>query len=503
MERVAAESLEAIELLKEALIGPDMAELVEMTVHSPAPGEFRATAVDGSVTFRRRAIARTWTYEVLEVSGRNPLADQTSDRFVGHLAERDAVFPTRVQNSYPHAFDSIAQFFDSDVSPDLLVTHTAAHHVDGYLGQHGSLGAVQARAPFLASGAGIKALGTIERSTRVVNIAPTIAALMGLDEHPAGRSATGEPTDDALLERQDGTPELEILDGTEARHVVVFLLDGCNANLLAEVIDSGEAPNLRALLDDGTMFGHGSMASLPTATLANHTTAITGAHPGHSGILHNAWVDRGTGSSTNLLSIEEMFTASQYLAPGIETIFEAVTRSRPGSFNAATFEYCDRGAAFSSFALVRSGEQTTLPDFEAVDHVAPDHDDFGDLYGFISRVDHQSVAHTLECWRREHGNELPALTWCSLALTDEAGHHSGPHGAAARAAVRDSDARIGEVLTAIDAAGVRDRTAVLVIADHGMEQADPGVDQTWDDALTTTGVGYSEVGGGLIYLNGR
>ncbi|MCZ7629215.1 MAG: alkaline phosphatase family protein [Microthrixaceae bacterium] len=182
------------------------------------------------------------------------------------------------------------------------------------------------------------------------------------------------------------------------------------------------------------------MASLPTATLANHTTAVTGAHPGSSGILHNAWVDRDTGSATDLLSIGEMFTAAQYLAPGIETIFEAVRRSRPGSFSATTFEFCDRGADFSSFALVRSGEQTTLPDFEAVRHLDPAHGEYGDLYDFISRVDHQSVTHTLECWRREHGNDLPALTWCSLALTDEAGHESGPHGVAARAAVRDSDA---------------------------------------------------------------
>lgn len=502
MERVDAESPEAIELLNDALTGHDMAEMVEMTVHSPAPEEFRATAVDGSVTFGRRAVSGTWTYEVLEVSGRNPLEDQTADRFLGHQVERDTLFPSRVQNSYPHAFDSIAQFFDSEFSPDLLVTHTAAHHVDGYLGQHGSLGAVQARAPFLASGAGVKALGTIERSTRVVNIAPTIAALMGLPEHPSGLSATGEPTNSALLARQDGTPELDILDGTEARHVVVFLLDGCNANLLAEVIDSGEAPHLRSLLDDGTMFGHGSMASLPTATLANHTTAITGAHPGHSGILHNAWVDRGTGASTNLLSIEEMFTASQYLAPGIETIFEAVQRGRHGSFNATTFEFCDRGADFSSFALVRSGEQTTLPPLEDAVHVDPGHGEFGDLYGFISRVDHQSITHTLECWRREHGNDLPALTWCSLALTDEAGHESGPHGPAARASVRDSDARIGEVLGAIEAAGVRDETAILVIADHGMEQADPEVDQTWDDTLAAAGISYTEVGGGLIYLGG-
>lgn len=503
MEPPDTSSADAISSLEEVLTSADLADLVELTVRSPAPDTFRATAVDGAVTYRRRTDSRRWSYEVLEVTGRNPLQDQTADRFLGHAKERDERFPVRTRNSYPYAFDSIAQFFDAERAPDLLVTHTAAHHVDGYLGQHGSLGAVQARAPFLASGAGVKALGTLERSTRVVNIAPTIAALMGLAEHRDAVGPTGERSEGLFLARQDGVPEWDILDGEEARHVIVFLLDGCNANLLTEVIEAGEAPTIRSLLEDGTMFGHGSMASMPTATLANHTTAITGAHPGHSGILHNAWVDPGSGESKNLLSIEEMFTAAQYLAPGIETIFEAVERSRPGAFTATTFEYCDRGAGFSSFELVRSGEQNSLPPLDEVQHMDPAQEHFGDLYRFISRVDHQSIAHTLECWRGEHGNELPALTWCSLALTDEAGHESGPHGEAARAGVRDSDARIGEVLAAVDASGAREDTAVLVIADHGMEQADPEIDQTWHDALASTGIAFTEVGGGLIYLDRR
>ena len=54
----------------------------------------------------------------------------------------------------------------------------------------------------------------------------------------------------------------------------------------------GEAPNVARLIEMGTAFGHGAMASLPTVTLANHTSIITGAHPGHHGILNNAWFDR-------------------------------------------------------------------------------------------------------------------------------------------------------------------------------------------------------------------
>lgn len=485
--------------LEDVLRSPELADRVEMVVSAPAPDSYRAAAVDGEVTFVRSVDGDRYRYEVTGSYGRDPLGDQSTDRFVGHGAERDGSFPERTANAYPHAFDSIAQFFDAPHAPDLLAMHTAAHHVDGHLGQHGSLGAVQARAPFIAAGAGVRPLGRIHRATRVVNVAPTVARLLGVDEHPQGVGPTGRRRADALLRRQDGDVEIDILDGERAEHVVVFLLDGCNANLLHDAIDGGEAPNISDLARRGSTFGHGSMASLPTATLANHTTAITGSHPGHSGVLHNAWVDRSTGDAVDLLDLQQMFWAMQHLSGDVETLFDAVARSRPGAFTSASFEFCDTGADYSTFALVRSGARSTLPPEEELGVLDPDGAG-SEKYRFMSRVDHLSLTHTLECWRQEHGNPLPTLSWCSLALTDEAGHESGPHGIAARAAVRDSDRRVGEVVAEVGAAGALDRTAFLVVADHGMEQSDPSVDRPWSEELAATGVAHRDVGGGLVYL---
>jgi arylsulfatase A-like enzyme len=67
--------------------------------------------------------------------------------------------------------------------------------------------------------------------------------------------------------------------------------------------------------------------------------------------------------------------------------------------------------------------------------------------------------------------------------------------------VRDSDARVGEVVAAVERAGALERTAFVVIADHGMEQADPAVNRTWAEELGATGVAHRDVGGGLIYLD--
>ncbi len=483
------------------LTGQALADRVEMVVRPLGEDTYRAAAVDGSVTFRRETDAGRYVYDVVDTDGRDPLAEQSTDHLSSHHHERAARYPDRARNAYPHAFDSIAQFFDAPHRPDLVATHTARHTSDGNLGQHGSLGAVQARAPFILAGAGTRALGVIDRSTRIVDVAPTVAALLGLDPHPDGLGPTGERRHDALLARQDGDPVVEVLDGSVAEQVVVILLDGCNANLLHDVISCGEAPHIAALVERGTDFRHGAFASLPTATLANHTTAVTGAHPGHSGVLHNTWLDRRDGSVPDLLGFDQMFWAMRHLSPHVETLFQAVQRSRPGAFSVATFEFCDSGATWSSFGQVRDGIGGDLPDEEVLRHVDRASAEASDTYRFFSRVDHLSLQHTLDAWSGVYGNPAPTLSWCSLALTDEAGHESGPHGEAARAAVRDSDARVGEIVDAVQRCGALDTTAFLVLADHGMEQSDPDLDQDWSAELAATGVAHTELGGGLIWVD--
>lgn len=490
-----------IDDLESALVDPALADRVELVVRALGEDRYRARAVDGSVEFERRDRGGRYEYEVVDVVGRDPLAIADPAHLVGHDRERERRHPERTDNAYPHAHDSIAQFFDAPHAPDLLATHTAAHTTEDHLGQHGSLGVVQARAPFIAAGAGVRALGTVPRSTRVVHVAPTVAALLRIEPHPDGIGPTGEARPDALLARQDGDPEHEVLDGTFATHAVVFLLDGCNSNLLLDVVAAGEAPHIAALIERGTAYEHGAFASLPTATLANHTTALTGVHPGHSGVLHNTWLDRSSGAVPDLLAMDQMFWAMAHLDPGVETLFGAVHRSRPDAFCTATFEFCDTGADLSSFAMVREGTGGALPELDDVRHLDGGAAEVSEAYRFMSRVDHLSVEHTLSAWRREHGNPLPILSWCSLAVTDEAGHESGPHGELARAAVRDSDARVGEVLAAVERAGALERTAVLVIADHGMEQSDPQVDRDWGEDLASVGVGHREVGGGLFYVD--
>ena len=95
---------------------------------------------------------------MLGSGGADPLADGSLDRFTPLADELAHPHPHRSENAYPYAHDHIAQLFDHPAAPDLCVLHSAAHNWEdqgGHLGEHGSLGIVQARAPLVLAGKGV------------------------------------------------------------------------------------------------------------------------------------------------------------------------------------------------------------------------------------------------------------------------------------------------------------------------------------------------------------
>ena len=69
--------------------------------------------------------------------------------------------------------------------------------------------------------------------------------------------------------------------------------------------------------------------------------------------------------------------------------------------------------------------------------------------------------------------------------------------------MRDTDARIGHILDTVERAGAWGDTAFVLVADHGMELADPAVTGDWDVALADAGVAARDEGYGFLYLTER
>ncbi|MDA8358690.1 MAG: alkaline phosphatase family protein [Actinomycetota bacterium] len=528
----------------EILCSPELAPMVEMVVHSPEAGTYEVRSIDGRIRFSRdggepvgpdageadagetaigaqasrprrastpgRPVAPPpgdWRYTITGIDGRNPLHRQDPTWFSPLATEIAHRQPSREENSYPLAFERIAQLFDHPCAPDLCVLHTASHRPTAHRGEHGSLDVVQSRAPMVAAGPGIRRQGLVDGWCRVVDLAPTVLALMGAPTR-TGIGPDGRVARDLHLARQDGKVLDHILDPTTgpADHVVVVLMDGANANVLYRAAAQGTMPHLGGLVERGTALAHGAVASLPTVTLANHTSLHTGCHPGHHGVLHNAWYDRSLGREVVTESAATWQESMQWLAPGIETIHEAVHRTRPGAFTASVNEPADRGSDYSTMELMRRGEVGRL--MEDLPAQLPGADEASmaefDEYRWGSLVDVSALRQAVSILEGSHLGadfDMPAFMWVSFSVTDAAFHCGGPYSEVAQHSLADTDARLGQLLEAIDRRGMLERTAIFVVADHGMEETAEDAPGDWGDVLRSAGIAHRDEASGFLYLD--
>jgi predicted AlkP superfamily pyrophosphatase or phosphodiesterase len=241
-------------------------------------------------------------------------------------------------------------------------------------------------------------------------------------------------------------------------------------------------------------------------TLANHTSLLTGCHPGHHGVLHNAWYDRAMASQVVTESPATWQEAMKWLAPGVETMHQAIKRRRPEAVTVSVNEPADVGADYSTFDLFRQGRtDELLPNASALPpYTSASWAETSEDYRWGTLVDSVALDQVRSVWAGHHlgvAYRAPLFTWVSFSLTDAAFHEGGPHSDMAQAAVRDSDARLGQVLAAVEGAGVFDRTAFCLVADHGMEENDLEVNGDWGDALRAAGISFRDEASGFLYLD--
>ncbi len=493
----------------DVLTSPEIGRICEMAIWRELDGDDLYVAGNslGTVRFRRVPEGERFCYEVVDVEGENILERQDPTAFAPLSEELANLYPDPSKNQYPNAYETISQVFDDENAPDIAAVHTAAHNWEdegGHRGEHGSLDVVQARAPFIAGGKGIARLGVIDRHARLIDIAPTILKLLGA-RPGKGRSETGVEVDGLYLKAQDGQPIDDLIEpDSPPRHVVTFLLDGCNPNVLADMIEKGEVPNIARIAAMGTVFRYGAMAGFPTVTLANHTAIVTGAYPGRHRVLHNSFWHRTERKRIDTNHPATWHLWSNWVSDEVETVHQALHRSFPTAFTAAINEPADGGADFSTFGLMRKGEWQGLPDSRkplphaSEQFVRPYKD-----YEWSTMADHLGVYLATSLWKGHfQGKEYPRplFMWCNFTLTDTAMHRGGPHSEIARAGVRDTDGRIGEILDSIEQAGAFEETAFFLFADHGMEETNPEVTGNWAPSLKAEGIDFRDEGYGFIYI---
>jgi hypothetical protein len=469
-------------------------------------GSYEVWSLRGMVRFRRFIAEQGYGYEVIETRGENPIANQDPTAVATIAEELEAAaksgMPTDDPNvaymdpqtlSYPLMFEKIAQLFDSPNAPDLVINPKCWQYAR-QPGQHGSADIVQARAPLVLSGPGVNGSGVTDTLCAQVDVAPTIAKILGMPlidgMDSTGRASSERGVEpDVYLRRQDGKPIEAHIDGSQkADRAYILLLDGLSNTELKRRLetDRESIPNLARIIERGVMFEYGTIVNFPSITWPSHNALGTGAWCGHHDVVNPTYYFRDKRETVTPQGM--MWETGKFVTGDVETMYEAVHRvwgkwdGQKGEVTASINEPCMRGAGHSTLErrlmvdaekmreLVRANKEDTNPRWKIDGH--------DDAYR-ASGSDMAGLAQAMLLYGSET-QPPPKFTFHEFSLTDGVGHDYGPHHDAVLDAMVETDKRIGKVLNVLDARGLFDSTLFVITTDHGMAPIDTSkaADQT-------------------------
>jgi hypothetical protein len=478
------------------LTDPGVGEQVDLVFtwrgDDAADGAYEVWSARGMVRFRRLIDDDgSLAFEVLETVGVNPVANQDGLALATLAAECDAArsggfdaddparrFIAPEQQTYPFAYERIAQLFDSPHAPDLAVS-PRDWCSGSQPGTHGALHVRQARAPLWLSGPGVR-VGHHPFAVRSIDIAPTCLAALGFPlvdgADATGRTASERGVEpDVYLARQDGRVVAEARDATGPRpsRLYVFLLDGLHQTELNDRLerDPDALPNLRRLRERAAQFDGGSIVNFPSITWPSHTAIVTGTWCGHHDVVNPSYYLRDEARTVSPQGAQ--VGTEVYASTAVESLYEAFHRVDPGCMTAAIHAPFGRSARHAVLEGRNLCDRARLKLLTA-ELAADQHPRWADEHPAVaaeSLLDTRGLAQVIDLFTGE-GAVPPRFVYHELALTDGAGHDYGPHDDGLADALTESDRRIGRVLAVLDDLGLFDETLFVVSADHGMAPQD-------------------------------
>ncbi len=239
------------------------------------------------------------------------------------------------------------------------------------------------------------------------------------------------------------------------RNVVMILIDGLPADMLDD--PRASLPVIRGLARQGVAARGGMRISDPTLTWPNQTSLVTGSHADRHGVLYNGRLERrGPGQ------LVEYFTSgTQKELVRIPMLFDVLKEA--GQTSAAINWPCTRGS---------TSIDDNFPDVPgALAYTTPRLKDELTKKGLLGRFEGGNDVVQDEIWTEAAcliiRDRMPRFLALHLNNVDGVHHRYGPGTVPGYTAAALNDANVGRVLRALDEAGVRARTAVFIVADHG------------------------------------
>lgn len=247
-----------------------------------------------------------------------------------------------------------------------------------------------------------------------------------------------------------------------ARHVVVISIDGLRPDYyLPHPARTTVTPVLDALRQRGS-WAEGVLSQFPSLTYPAHASVATGVRPARHGIVHNTYFDPQNGSNawmfeSSALRVPALWDAAK--AAGLTTAGVSWPVTVGASIDYLLPETNQAPRETTWLDLMRRQSTPGLVD-EVVARLGGFEPDANRDYVQRDRFSAAAAAHIIE-------KHKPNLMLIHLVDADTAQHQFGPHSPQAVAAIGRVDGRIGEILRALDTAGITGDTAVIVTGDHG------------------------------------
>lgn len=246
-----------------------------------------------------------------------------------------------------------------------------------------------------------------------------------------------------------------------AKYVVMISVDGFRPDFYRD--HSWPAPNMQSMMEKG-VYAEGVRGVFPTVTYPSHTTLITGVTPGKHKICYNTEyrddLKGGWNTEFSAIKTETIWDAVRKAGLKSASVSWPVTVGAPIDYNIPeTFS-----KANPSDRRQASSEQATPKGlFEEVTANATGKLQMNDFNLTALSMD-ENVSRMAGYLIRTYKPDLITL---HLPCTDGAQHSEGRNGEGVRKAVASADHAIGNILEALEKAGIADSTAIIVTGDHG------------------------------------
>ncbi len=260
-------------------------------------------------------------------------------------------------------------------------------------------------------------------------------------------------------------PYLKAQAPDKDQHVVLISVDG----LAHYYFDDANAPmpTIRALAAKGARAKQ-MKTSLPTVTWPNHTTLVTGVHPGKHGVIGNSVLDRATLKEIVYLP-DPVFDKEEIVK--VPTVYDLAHQAGlttagiiwPASRNAKTLDWTVPDVG-TQVLFERYGTPSLLEECRAAG-IPVDRQEEWCKAGNAGKMPRdklytQMTMHVI----KKHKPNFLAL---HLVSVDAFEHATGSKTPEAYAAIQDSDNHVRDIVRAVEEAGLKDRTTIVVTADHG------------------------------------